>query len=88
MEVEELVKRIQQDQVKILLISVLMLPSALRIKKLRERLNQVGSKVKIVVGGAPFRFDEQLWREVGADAVGRSATEAVDVVNQVIEEMS
>ncbi len=40
--------------------------------------------VKIVVGGAPFRFDDQLWREVGADAMCRTASEAVDVIHEVM----
>jgi methanogenic corrinoid protein MtbC1 len=86
MEVEELVKRVKQDNIEILLVSVLMLPSALRVKDLKIRLNLAGVNVKLVVGGAPFRFDQQLWREVGADAFGRSAIEAVEIVNRIIKE--
>jgi methylmalonyl-CoA mutase cobalamin-binding domain/chain len=83
MNVEEVARRIKQDQIEVLLISVLMLPSALRIKNLRDRLQQQGSKVKIVVGGAPFRFDAELWQEVGADAVGATATEAVEIIDRL-----
>jgi methanogenic corrinoid protein MtbC1 len=88
MGVEELVHRVRQDQVKILLISVLMLPSALRVRQLRQRLDDENIAVKIAVGGAPFRFDPQLWREVGADAMGSTATEAVEIVNRIIREIS
>jgi methanogenic corrinoid protein MtbC1 len=88
MNVEEVASRINQDQIEVLLISVLMLPSALRIKNLRERLIQQGSRVKIVVGGAPFRFDADLWREVGADAVGSTASEAVDIIDRISKELA
>lgn len=81
-DVESLVKRVKQDKIEILLISVLMLPSALRIKELRTRLDQVGLEVKIGVGGAPFRFDQDLWHEVGADAVGLNMADAVSMVNR------
>jgi methanogenic corrinoid protein MtbC1 len=86
MDVDGLVKRVQQDKIEILLISVLMLPSALSIKKVREQLEQAGYPLKIVVGGAPFRFDQELWREVGADAMGTSASEAVEIINRIVEE--
>ena len=86
MEVDELVGRVIADDVKILLISVLMLPSALKVKALRAALNEKGSRVHIAVGGAPFLFDPELWREVGADAMGRNAADAVTIVRRWKEE--
>ena len=88
MDIEGLIKQVLQDKIEILLISVLMLPSALKVKDFRMRLDQAGMQTKIIVGGAPFRFDHQLWREVGADAFGETATEAVSIINRVIEELS
>jgi len=88
MDLETLSKRVLNDDVKILLISVLMLPSALRIKDLRASLGEQGGKIKIVVGGAPFRFDDQLWQEVGADAFGATAVEAVEIIRRLIEEIA
>lgn len=88
LDVDILLKRAVADDVKILLISVLMLPSALRVKEIRTDLDQQGSKMKLVVGGAPFRFDPHLWREVGADAYGSTAIEAVDIVHRMIEAIS
>jgi methanogenic corrinoid protein MtbC1 len=82
-EVNELVRRVQADQVQVLLISTLMLPSALRVREVRRKLDEIGQPVKIVVGGAPFRFDEELWRQVGADAMGRHATEVVELVSHL-----
>ena len=79
-DTDDLVRRVRNDGVEVLLISVLMLSSALRVKDVQTRLKSLGSEVKIVVGGAPFRLDDQLWKEVGADAMGREASEAVDII--------
>lgn len=84
-ELDDLVRRVENDGIRVLLVSTLMLPSALRIKELRVRLGAAGTgdNVSIVVGGAPFRFDHQLWQEVGADAMGRNASEVVDIINRI-----
>ena len=83
-EVDELIHRVKEDGIEILLLSVLMLPSALQVKELREKLIESNLDVKIVVGGAPFRFDEQLWQEVGADAMCRTASEAVSAIHKAM----
>jgi methanogenic corrinoid protein MtbC1 len=84
MEVDGLVSRVQEDRVEILLVSTLMLASALRVRDLRRRLNEAGLKVQLIVGGAPFRFDERLWRDVGADAMARQAAEALEIINGLL----
>jgi len=76
--IEDIVKK---EKIRILLLSVLMLPSALRIKELKHRLS--GTGVKIVVGGAPFRLDDDLWKEVGADYCGKDSSEAIDIVKKL-----
>ncbi len=78
--VKEITERAIEDRIEILFISTLMLPSALRIREVREQLDIEGYPVKLVVGGAPFRFDDQLWQEVKADAAGRTADEAVQII--------
>ena len=78
--VADLVNRVETDKVRILLLSVLMLRSALQIKNVRAQLKQRDMQVTIIVGGAPFRFDPQLWQEVGADAMGHSALDAPKIV--------
>lgn len=82
MDVEPLVARVLADEVDILLLSVLMLPAALKVKSVRAAFDARGAKVKIAVGGAPFLFDPELWREVGADAIGRNAADAVAIVQR------
>lgn len=86
MDVDELVERVVADGIDILLISVLMLPAALKVKAVRAALEARGRRVRIAVGGAPFLFDPELWREVGADAMGRSAADAVAIVRRWMEE--
>ncbi len=80
---EQLVQQVHTDGVEVLLISALMLPSALRVKDVRAGIERLGRDVKIVVGGAPFRFDAQLWREVGADAMGRTASDALQIIHNL-----
>jgi methanogenic corrinoid protein MtbC1 len=87
MTVDEIINRVKTDKIKILLISVLMLPSALKVKEVRERLDRQGIPVKIVVGGAPFRFDDRLWKDVGADRMGKNASEAVGILRDLINEI-
>lgn len=82
---DQLVEIVKKEEIKILLLSSLMLPSALHIKKLKPMLNN--HDVKIVVGGAPFRFDKELWKEVEADAFGNDSSEAVAIVTKMMEEL-
>ncbi len=76
---------VERDRIQILLLSVLMLPSALRVQELRKLLDAAGVQVHLLVGGAPFRFDPNLWREVGADGTGASAADALALVRAAEE---
>lgn len=87
MDVDELLERAMSDRIRVLLISVLMLPSALKVREVCAKLKAAGAPIKVVVGGAPFLFDAQLWQEVGADAMGYSAADAVKIVDAWMGEM-
>ncbi|MDP6405912.1 MAG: cobalamin-dependent protein [Alphaproteobacteria bacterium] len=87
-EVDELFEKVKDEKIRILLISTLMLRSALQIKKLSDLLKEAGLGVKVVVGGAPFRFDAELWREVGADAMGFDAADAIRLTTEMMDEAS
>lgn len=87
MDVDELVERALADRIRVLLISVLMLPSALKVADVCSQLKARGADIRVAVGGAPFLFDGGLWREVGADAMGRSAGDAVAIVAAWMKEM-
>lgn len=83
---EQLTEIVKKENIKILLLSVLMLPSALRIKELKQSLSD--TDVKIIVGGAPFRLDTQLWEEVGADGYGKDSSDAIEVVTKLMGGLS
>lgn len=77
MELNDLVDRVCGDNVRYLLVSTLMLRSALRVQQLREMLEARGCYVCIIVGGAPFRFDASLCSRVRADFTSGSPSEAL-----------
>lgn len=80
---DQLIEIIRKEKIRILLLSVLMLPSALRIRELINRLS--GMDVKVIVGGAPFRFDNELWKEIGAYACGKDTSEALEIITKLME---
>ncbi|MBF0486932.1 MAG: cobalamin-dependent protein [Nitrospirae bacterium] len=79
----EIVQRISDDGIEVILLSVLMFPSALRVKDVRDMLDKKGSKVTIVVGGAPFRLDPHLWKQVGADFGAHTASDTIDIIKSI-----
>lgn len=85
--VESLVTEVMNQRIDILMLSTLMLPSSLKIIKVRERFNELGIKTKIIAGGAPFRFDKDLWRKVGADADGKNATDIIKLIEGMVQEL-
>ncbi|CAB1083025.1 hypothetical protein D1AOALGA4SA_10612 [Olavius algarvensis Delta 1 endosymbiont] len=74
-----------KHELEILLISTLMLRAALKVKQVKEKLEAAGSKTKILVGGAPFLLDPELWQNVRADAMGRNAAEAAAIILKLKE---
>jgi methylmalonyl-CoA mutase cobalamin-binding domain/chain len=87
-EPEEIIKKVMEDKIKILMISVLMYHSALKIKKISQMLHEKDPSVKILVGGAPFLMDSTLWKEVGADEMGKSAADNIAIIDRWIKEDS
>ncbi|MBN2656175.1 MAG: cobalamin-dependent protein [Spirochaetales bacterium] len=44
-------------------------------------------QIKIIVGGAPYLFDSNLYLETGADAWAPTAIDAVEALNKLMEEI-
>lgn len=82
----ELARRALEDKVPVLMVSVLMFNSALHVAELRKELGTGPGVPRLVVGGAPFRFDRELWRKVGADAVGYTGLDAIEIARRMLEE--
>lgn len=81
---EELVARTLESDLDALLISTLMLPSALAVGGVVNQLAARGFRGKILVGGAPFRLDAGLWREVGADATAANAMDSIQALARLL----
>ena len=82
----DVVARCRAENPRILLVSTLMLPAALRVRDLADSLAELDARPALFVGGAPFRMDPGLWREVGADGAGRNSADALRLVRGVLEE--
>ena len=85
LSVEALVAKTIESEVEILLVSTLMLPSALKVKEVISELKARGCKVKTIVGGAPFRLDPALWKAVGADADGKNASSVIQTIENILK---
>lgn len=86
--IDEMLAKTLDNDINVLLISTLMLSSALRVKNLIEKLRENGYKGKVIVGGAPFRLDESLCSEVGADGSGKNASDAIAIIDTLWKEES
>lgn len=85
LSVDDLVKKTIDNGIEILLISTLMLPSALKVKEVKEKLISQGATTKIIAGGAPFRLDSNLWKSVGADADGKNASTIIKTIEILLK---
>lgn len=58
-------------------------------RRVRQILKERGveDRIRIAVGGAPYRFDPELYRSVGADAWAENGIEAGRVISDLIREV-
>lgn len=58
-------------------------------QRVRQILNERGleDSIKVVVGGAPYRFDNELYKSVGADAWAADGVSAGQVIVDLIKEV-
>jgi len=84
-DVPSLAALAKRDEVEVLLVSTLMYRSALRVKDLRKEMINGSISPILMVGGAPFIFDRELWRAVGANEVGDDASAALLIAKKYSE---
>ena len=48
---------------------------------------ELQNRIKLIVGGAPYRFDSRLYKKVGADGWSDNAMEVVDLAEKVMKKM-
>jgi corrinoid protein of di/trimethylamine methyltransferase len=82
---EAFIENVEKHRPDILGLSALMTTTMTKQKEVVERLREAGlrDKVKIIVGGAPVT--EEWVKEIGADACGLDALNAVDVSLRLME---
>lgn len=85
LSVNAIVEKTLEKQIDCLLISTLMLPSALQVKNVVKELRKKQSATKIIAGGAPFRLDNNLWKKVNADADGKNGSDIPGIIEKMIE---
>ncbi len=83
MDLIELLDRRRPDLLALAVSTGLTLRDA---GELLERIRDTSSisEMKVLIGGPPFRFAPDLWRELGADGCATSCTEAVKLGNQLV----
>jgi 5-methyltetrahydrofolate--homocysteine methyltransferase len=59
---------------------------AMRVRQLLQERG-LENRIRIIVGGAPYRFHDSMFREVGADAWADTAAEAPAVVARLVQEV-
>lgn len=82
--VDELVAQVKEQHFEVVLVSVLMLASAKRVRLVAEQLALLPWAVTLVVGGAPFRLDPTLAGRLGAHAFGANAADALRLVDHAL----
>jgi methanogenic corrinoid protein MtbC1 len=84
MKTELVAQNIKKDGVDVIMVSVLMLNLVSEVRELRSLFDREGIDTKILVGGAPFLFDRDLWKEVGADSMASDAMESFEQINSLM----
>ncbi|WP_045223362.1 cobalamin B12-binding domain-containing protein [Methyloterricola oryzae] len=89
---ERFVDEAEAHGAQVIAISSMMVHTARSAQgcvRVRQLLKERGleERVRIVVGGAPYRFDPQLFRQVGADAWAEDGITAGRVILELIREV-
>jgi trimethylamine corrinoid protein len=89
---EKFVDEAVQKEAKVIGISAMMVHTATGesgSKKVRKILQDRGleGRIKIVVGGAPYRFDSNMYKLAGADAWAADGINAAKVIIDLIKEV-
>ena len=89
---EKFVEAALREQAQVIAISAMMIHTAtselgcLRVRALLKQ-QELEHQIKIAVGGAPYRFDPELYRRVGADAWAPDGVTAAKTIVQLINEV-
>jgi dimethylamine corrinoid protein len=83
--VNEFIEKAKSEGAQVVAMSTLMTPTLMSMKSVEEKLKEEGlkDKVKTIIGGGSVSED---WRaNIGSDAYGKDALEAVDKVKALVD---
>lgn len=83
---ETLINSCRKHDIQVLIISVLMYPSALKVQQVADVMRAERPDFRVLVGGAPFRLDPELWQTVHADAMAVTPGDTVKRVSAWLAE--
>jgi methanogenic corrinoid protein MtbC1 len=89
---ERFVDEALAQQAQVIGISAMMVHTArgengcLRVRQLLEERGAAG-RVRVIVGGAPFRFDPELYKAIRADAWAPDAVAAARMIEDMVTEV-
>jgi trimethylamine corrinoid protein len=89
---EQFVDAAVTQDAQVIAVSAMMVHTATSEKgslRVRALLKEKGleDKIKLVVGGAPYRFDPELYSKVGADGWAPDGVTAAKIITQLIREV-
>ncbi|MCP8309314.1 MAG: corrinoid protein [archaeon] len=84
---KDFVQSAKEKEAQVIAMSTLMTPTLLSMKEVEDKLKEVGmkDKVRTIIGGGTV--SEEWRKEIGSDAYGKDATEAVDKVKMLIDQI-
>lgn len=83
---EAFVEAAMKENARIIAVSALMADTALGVREVRQEMDRRRADgIKLLVGGAPFRFNPDLCELVGADATANNAYEATRVARTLLK---
>jgi methylmalonyl-CoA mutase cobalamin-binding domain/chain len=82
---EKFIEAAVREKASLIFVSALLLHTAKQIPGLRVMLKERKlDHLKIVVGGAPFNFDRQLYQQMGCDGTAPNGLAAVKVAKSLL----
>ena len=84
-DTQKIIDAAMENNADYILISAFLLPSAFRCKEVADRMKtqKLNNRMKLIVGGPPFKFHLGLAQKIGADGMGVDAFDAIRVLNQL-----
>lgn len=84
---EEIISFAKQFQPDIIALSITM---PYHVSALKETIDSIRSetdlaKIKIMVGGLPFKDNQELYRSIGADAIALDVKQGLEIANEIIQ---